>query len=145
MRSRLRRALELLDWLDEHCIPLGKLTQPELETWLEEGPEKRREVRSFITWATGRGLAGELAVPRTPVAAPSVFSTDEDQAEQLHRRLDDDALPLDVRTAGALTLLFGLQHTRLLELTGTTSSTTTRWWRSTSTVIVFRCHPKLPS
>jgi hypothetical protein len=117
MRSRLRRALELLDWLDEHGIPLGKLTQPELETWLEEGPEKRCEVRSFITWATGRGLAGELAVPRAPVAAPSVFSTDEDQAEQLHRCLDDDALPLDVRTAGALTLLFGLQHTRLLELT----------------------------
>ncbi|MDG5805325.1 hypothetical protein P9869_22155 [Streptomyces ossamyceticus] len=26
-------------------------------------------------------------------------------------------VPLDVRTAGALTLLFGLQHTRLLELT----------------------------
>ncbi|MFD5233363.1 hypothetical protein ACFWJ5_33530 [Streptomyces qaidamensis] len=45
------------------------------------------------------------------------FSTDEDQAEQLHRCLGDDALPLDVRTAGALTLLFGLQHTRLLELT----------------------------
>jgi hypothetical protein len=75
----LRRALELLDWLDEHGIPLGKLTQPELETWLEEGPEKRREVRSFITWATGRGLAGELAVPRAPVAAPSVFSTDEER------------------------------------------------------------------
>jgi hypothetical protein len=36
-------ALELLDWLDQHGIPLGKLTQPELETWLEERPEKRRE------------------------------------------------------------------------------------------------------
>jgi hypothetical protein len=117
MRSRLRRALELLDWLDEHGLPLGELSQPELETWLEEGPEKRREVRAFITWARGRGLAGELVVPRAPVAAPSVFSTDEDQAEQLHRCLGDDALPLDVRTAGALALLFGLQHTRLLELT----------------------------
>ncbi|MEU9224331.1 hypothetical protein AB0D40_08180 [Streptomyces massasporeus] len=117
MRSRLRRALELLDWLDRHGIPLGKLTQPELETWLEEGPEKRREVRVFITWARGRGLAGALEVPRAPVAAPSVFSTDEDQAEQLHRCLSDETMPLDVRTAGALTLLFGLQHTRLLELT----------------------------
>ncbi|WP_406078601.1 hypothetical protein OG337_27870 [[Kitasatospora] papulosa] len=117
MRSRLRRALELLEWLDEHRISLGELTQPELETWLEEGPEKRREVRAFIIWARGRGLAVGLVVPRAPVAAPSVFSTDEDQAEQLHRCLDDDALPLDVRTAGALALLFGLQHTRLLELT----------------------------
>ncbi|MGW7603177.1 hypothetical protein [Streptomyces antimycoticus] len=117
MRSRLRRALELLDWLDQQGIPLWELTQPELELWLEEGPEKRRAVRAFVTWATGRGLAGELVVPRAPIAAPSVFSTDEDQAAQLHRCLGDDALPLDVRTAGALTLLFGLQHTRLLELT----------------------------
>lgn len=43
--------------------------------------------------------------------------TDEEQTEQLHRCLGDDSLPLDVRTAGALTLLFGLQHTKLLELT----------------------------
>jgi hypothetical protein len=27
--------------------------------------------------------------------------TDEEQAEQLHRCLGDDSLPLDVRTAGA--------------------------------------------
>ncbi|MGW7674349.1 hypothetical protein ACWGJX_46065 [Streptomyces sp. NPDC054775] len=74
-------------------------------------------MRAFVTWATGRGLAGELVVPQAPVAAPSVFSTDEDQTEQLRRCLSDDAIPLDVRTAGALTLLFGLQHTRPLELT----------------------------
>ncbi|MFG2721451.1 hypothetical protein ACGFW5_24630 [Streptomyces sp. NPDC048416] len=62
-------------------------------------------------WARGRGLVGELEVPRARIAAPSVFMTDEEQAEQLHRCLGDDSLPLDVRTAGALTLLFGLQHT----------------------------------
>ncbi|WP_405477440.1 hypothetical protein [Streptomyces canus] len=56
-------------------------------------------MRAFVTWARGRGLAGELEVPRAPVAAPSVFSTDEDQAEQLHRCFSDDARPLDVRTA----------------------------------------------
>ncbi|MFD8725602.1 hypothetical protein ACFV2H_48625 [Streptomyces sp. NPDC059629] len=117
MRSRLRRALELLDWLDEHSTALGELTQPELEMWLEEGNVERREVRAFVTWARGRGLVGELVVPRARVAAPSVFITDEEQTEQLHRCLGDDALPLDVRTAGALTLLFGLQHTKLLELT----------------------------
>jgi hypothetical protein len=117
MRSRLRRALELLDWLDEHGIALEELTQPELEMWLEEGAVERREVRAFVTWARGRGLVGELVVPRARIAAPSVFITDEEQAEQLHRCLSDDALPLDVRTAGALTLLFGLQHTKLLELT----------------------------
>ncbi|MFD3612193.1 hypothetical protein ACFWXA_29825 [Streptomyces atroolivaceus] len=117
MRSRLRRALELLDWLDEHGTALGELTQPELETWLEEGAAERREVRAFVTWARGRGLVGELVVPRAPVAAPSVFMTDEEQARQLHRCLSDDSLPLDVRTARALTLLFGLQHTKLLELT----------------------------
>ncbi|MER5737344.1 hypothetical protein ABT117_16920 [Streptomyces sp. NPDC002262] len=117
MRSRLRRALELLDWLDKHGTALGELTQPELEMWLEEGTVERREVRAFITWARGRSLVGELVVPRARIAAPSVFMTDEEQTEQLHRCLGDDSLPLDVRTAGALTLLFGLQHTKLLELT----------------------------
>ncbi len=43
--------------------------------------------------------------------------TDEEQAQQLHRCLGNDSLPLDVRTAGSLTLLFGPQHTKLLELT----------------------------
>ncbi|MGW7674350.1 hypothetical protein ACWGJX_46070 [Streptomyces sp. NPDC054775] len=42
MRSRLRRAVELLDWLDQHGIPLGEIRQPQLERWLEEGPQKRR-------------------------------------------------------------------------------------------------------
>lgn len=52
-----------------------------------------------------------------PPSSSFVLATDEDQTERLHRSLSDEALPSDVRTAGALTLLFGLQHTTLLERT----------------------------
>ncbi|MEU5255108.1 hypothetical protein [Streptomyces longwoodensis] len=100
MRSRLRSALRLLDWLDEHGTVLGELTQPELEMWLEEGTVERREVRAFVMWARGWGLVGELVVPRARVAAPSVFITDGEQAEQLHRCLGDDlCLSMFVRLA----------------------------------------------
>ncbi|WP_331741709.1 hypothetical protein [Streptomyces sp. NBC_01006] len=117
MRSKLRRALELLGWLDETGISLGQLTQSALEGWLEQGPANRRDVRAFITWARSRRLIGDLTIPLAAVPAPSIFTTEGEQADQLHRCLTDDAMPIDVRTAGALTLLFGLQPTRLLELT----------------------------
>ncbi|MFF8609522.1 hypothetical protein ACF06X_26705 [Streptomyces sp. NPDC015346] len=117
MRSKLRRALELLGWLDETGTDLGQLTQPALERWVEEGPANRRDVRAFITWARSRRLTGDLTIPLATVPAPSTFTTEKEQADQLHQCLTDDTMPIDVRTVGALTLLFGLQPTKLLELT----------------------------
>ncbi|WP_244291570.1 hypothetical protein [Streptomyces subrutilus] len=117
MRSKLRRALELLGWLDETGIGLGQLAQPALEEWVEEGPANRRDVRAFITWARSRHLAGDLTIPPAVVPVPSAFTTEIELTDQLHRCLCDDAMPIDVRTAGALMLVLGLQPTKLLELT----------------------------
>lgn len=84
---------------------------------MEEGPANRRDVRAFITWVRNRRLIGDLTISLAAVLAPSVFTTEREQADQLHQCLTDATMPIDVRTAGALTLLFGLRPTRLLELT----------------------------
>ncbi|MEU5032587.1 hypothetical protein AB0G48_00310 [Streptomyces rubiginosohelvolus] len=102
LRSRLRRALELMDWLDR---------------WLDEGTSTRQHVRAFIVWARKHQLVGDLKVPLPGRADPVTFIEDDERVEQLRRCVDDEELPLWVRVAGALILLFGLQGSKVLQLT----------------------------
>jgi hypothetical protein len=46
-----------------------------------------------------------------------IGNTPDERGQLLQRRLTDDTLPVDVRAAGALTLLFGLPSERIRNLT----------------------------
>ncbi|MFE0358049.1 hypothetical protein ACFW2I_31740 [Streptomyces nigra] len=116
-RSQIRRALELLTWLDEQGTALPDLKQTNLEQWLVSGPPNRRDVRVFILWTNERGLTSSLEVPARSPEDPATFIEDDDRVEQLRRCVNDATLPLDVRVIGSLVLLMGLQVTRILELT----------------------------
>jgi len=116
LRSRVRRSLELLAWLDERGQTLAMLTQPDLEQWLIEGASTRRHVDAFISWGRGLHVIGDVRVPPRPKAEPVRFIDESDRGEQLRRCLTDDDLPLDVRVAGALILLFGLLSSRVAHL-----------------------------
>jgi hypothetical protein len=48
---------------------------------------------------------------------PEIRLSDDDRWQLLERCLSDDELPLDVRAAGALLLLYGLPLNRIVELT----------------------------
>ncbi|MFJ8444441.1 hypothetical protein [Kitasatospora griseola] len=52
-----------------------------------------------------------------PAAEPRDWSTPEQRWTLLDRCLNDDSLPLDVRAAGCLTLLYGITGQRITELT----------------------------
>ncbi|MGW8985756.1 hypothetical protein ACWGQ9_24250 [Streptomyces parvus] len=117
LRSRLRRALELMDWLDQQGVSLDECTQPDLDRWLDEGTSTRQHVRAFIVWARKHQLVGDLKVPLPGRADPVTFIEDDERVEQLRRCVDDEELPLWVRVAGALMLLFGLQGSKVLQLT----------------------------
>ncbi len=117
LRSRLHRALELLNWLDQRNISLAELTQADLEQWLEEGASTRREVNSFLLWARGRGLTADLTVPLPTRSTPITFIEDDERIQQLRRCIGDEELPLGLRVTGSLILLFGLHGTRILHLT----------------------------
>lgn len=113
VRTRIRVALELLTWLDARGLTLEDLTQDHLDRWLTEGRTHHYSVRYFLSWAAARGKARQLAVPAIARQHPSQILDEDERWQQLHRCLDDSQLPLDVRAAGALVLLFGLTVSRI--------------------------------
>jgi hypothetical protein len=115
-RTRITTALDLLAWLDQQHLRVENLTQADPERWLAEGATTRRAVRFFLNWAHDRGIANELQVVLPPRPDPSVLLDDDERVTQLRRCLQDTSLPLELRVAGALMLLFGLLLTRVLQL-----------------------------
>ena len=117
LRTRILTALSLLTWLDEHQIPLTQLDQPTLDAWLAAGNASSYTIRYFLGWAHSQGLVGELVVPAVPRHDPQRILDDEQRWDLLRRNLTDETLPLDVRAAAALVLLFGLPVSRIRHLT----------------------------
>ncbi|WP_127935766.1 hypothetical protein [Nonomuraea polychroma] len=70
LRTRVRVALELLAWLDEHGLELATLTQPELKRWLAAGNTRTYTIRYFLGWAAERRIAPRLTVPKIPRQDP---------------------------------------------------------------------------
>jgi hypothetical protein len=117
IRLRVSTAIAFLTWLHEQAMELSQVAQPHIDRWLADGPAARQTVRPFIQWARQRHLVAEVNVPPTAVAAPSQLQDDREQWEQLRRCLHEDAMPLHLRVAGGLVLLFGVPVTRLTNIT----------------------------
>jgi hypothetical protein len=116
LRTRIRIALELLAWLDQHEVTLASLTQEHLDHWLAGGNTRHYTIRYFLNWAANRGIAPRLTVPAIPRQEPARILEEDERWRQLRRCLNEPALPLDVRAAGALVLLFGLPTSRIRTL-----------------------------
>lgn len=120
--TRINVAASFLTTMAAHGVSLGEVTQHQVDAWLAGNPGTRHEVRDFVVWAHRRHHARALEVPHRPKADP--VGLDEDsQWDLLHQCLTDTELPLDVRSAGAILLLFGQHLTRIAALTGTALST----------------------
>lgn len=116
VRTRIRVALELLAWLHEQQLTLADLTQDRLDQWLAGGNTRGYSIRYFLAWATRRGLLPQLSVPSIPRHDPARILGEDERWHQLSRLLNDAALPVDVRAAGSLVLLFGLPASRVRHL-----------------------------
>jgi len=116
LRTRIRVALELLTWLDEHELDLEHLTQDRLERWLTAGNTRTYNIRYFLGWAASRSIAPRLTVPAIPRQEPERILNDDERWDQLKWCLNEQSLALDVRAAGALVLLFGLPTSRIRHL-----------------------------
>ena len=117
LRHQIRLAAELTAWLDARQLTLEHLQQHDLEAWLVSVGVRGYDVRSFLGWAADRGAAPRLLIPPAPQKTAGVVLDDKARWEQLHRCVNDTDMPLDVRAAGALVLLYGLPVIRILELT----------------------------
>ncbi|WP_198544864.1 MULTISPECIES: hypothetical protein [unclassified Streptomyces] len=108
-------AAAFLTAMRERGLALADVTQHEIDAWLASGPGTHYEVRDFVVWAARRGHSRDRLVPHRPKADPE--GLDEDSHwELLQQCLTDTALPLEVRTAGAVLLLFGQHVTRIAAL-----------------------------
>ncbi|KUO20813.1 hypothetical protein [Streptomyces dysideae] len=118
LRRRVRVALDFLAWMDQRDLGLADLAQEHIDDWITGATSQRRYlVRYFLKWTTSRRLTRELTVPSIPRQEPQNFLDEDDRWPLLQRCLIDDALPADVRAAGAITLLFGPSTERLCHLT----------------------------
>jgi hypothetical protein len=116
VRTRVRVALELLDWLGGQQLAIGDLTQDRLDQWLAGGNTRSYSVRYFLAWATRRGLLPQLTVPSIPRQEPTRILAEDERWNQLSQLLSDTAVPVDIRAAGSLVLIFGLPASRVRHL-----------------------------
>lgn len=116
LRQKIHVALDFLTWLDEHALTLDRLTQPDLELYLAERVTTK-PLAGFISWLRRRHLVHAVAMPRTPRRAQPTPIPEPDRWQHLQRCLTDEDLPLPVRVAAALLLLFGNPVTHTVALT----------------------------
>ena len=115
-RQQIRAAMDFLAWLDQHGTSLACIGQPEIDAWLTCGGSQRYSIRSFLTWAHRNHLAGPVTVPPRQARTPQQELPEDQRWHQLHRCLHQTALPLRVRIAGALVLLYGQPVSRIVQL-----------------------------
>ncbi len=110
-------AARLLAWLDTIHIGLADLTQSHVDEWLDTGQGHYRYLYPFITWArTHHLISADLRVP-VPQYPQTLRQLEvEDRLAQLRRCLDDDGIPVHLRVAGTLTVLFGIPITTIVRL-----------------------------
>ncbi|HEY5152096.1 MAG TPA: hypothetical protein VIJ23_20240 [Mycobacterium sp.] len=116
VRSQVTIALDFLSWLDTRVQTLTTANQSDLDLWLREGTQTNYFLATFITWANARGLC-ELTIPHRPRSEPATGLDDQDRWNMLQRCLHDQTMPIDVRAAGTLILLFGRATTTFMDLT----------------------------
>ncbi|VBA46786.1 hypothetical protein LAUMK13_05725 [Mycobacterium innocens] len=121
-RTRITVANQFLNWLEHNQIALSQATQHDVDRWLGQGATPRRRLRDFLRWAYARGLAPDLEVPWLGREGLPEHVLDDDERWALLRRcLRDDSLPLRLRVAGALVLLYGQIPSRIVEPPSTAS------------------------
>ncbi|QGG94941.1 hypothetical protein [Actinomarinicola tropica] len=108
-RQRIRTAANLLAWLDLRDLELESLAQRDLDAWLAAGPTTRYCIRDFLRWAHERNEAPKLTVPLRQALTATAAVDDADRWALVDDLLHNEDIPLDLRIAGLLVLVYG-QH-----------------------------------
>lgn len=117
LRHRVFRALHFLTWLDDHGWSLAALRQQDVDLYLASGPTTRYQVRDFIIWAIGRREAPEVSIPLRRTLRLSNAYDEPDRMAHINRLLHDMTIPLAIRVAGALALIYGQHISRVVTWT----------------------------
>lgn len=106
-RSRLRRIVALLNWLEAHDRSLETATQADLECYLASQPKSvPGELSQFLAWSRQAGLNTALTTTQLARPAPQVTMSDSDRWDHVSTLLHDDTIRLYTRIGGLFMLLF---------------------------------------
>jgi hypothetical protein len=106
-RSRLRRVVTFLAWLEAHGRSIETATQSDLERFLSSQPKSvAGELAQFLSLTCDTGLTPALGVANRPSAEPQVTMSDDDRWRHVNTLLHDDSIRLYTRIGGLFTLLF---------------------------------------
>lgn len=117
IRGEILLILSFLAWLDERKLNLATVRLGHLEDWLAAGPNRRHDICTFLTWAHRRGLTADHDITHARIGPGKPPLTDEQRWTELRTCLTTEDLPVRVRTARTLTLLYGLPSERIRHLT----------------------------
>lgn len=139
VRTRITTAVHFIAWLTTRNVSLSTATQSDVDLWMSEGATTRHRVRDFLRWAYAAGHTTDLTV--TPLGRTGLAThvlADDTRWTLLRRCLREDTVPLELRIAGALVLLYGYIPTRIVELTRKDVSS-----NGSSTYLTLASHPVL--
>jgi hypothetical protein len=115
-RSRILLATQFLSWLDANGRTLSTASQSDVEAWLAGGSTARQRLRDFLLWTHAHGLSAKLEIPWPGRDQPADFMTQPARWGLLRRCVHDINVPVHLRAAGGLVLLFGLTPTRIVQI-----------------------------
>ncbi|MGW4216044.1 hypothetical protein ACWEJZ_03315 [Streptomyces bacillaris] len=116
IRVSVRQGARLAKWLRDHGTNLGKCSQREIDQWLSEGNSMHLHARPFVKWAVARGHAAGLVVPSPTRTNPTPPVDTEKRIELSQKLLTDATIPLDLRVAGLMVVLFAQSSTTIAKI-----------------------------
>ena len=117
VQNEIRAATALITWLKDHGTSLGTCTQGDIDTWLASGTGSCYHARAFVTWATTRGHARGLGIPKRARSDLITQIEDDHRWALVRTLLHDDSHAIEDRVAGLLVLLYGQPLARIARLT----------------------------
>lgn len=116
--EQIKYATAFLLWLGERNTTLASCGQVDIDAWFAANAEHARtRLRGFLNWAIqGRHCRRSLAIPGMKISRRPALSEDERLAT-LGRLLTDTEIPMRLRVAGVIVLLYAQPLSRVVRLT----------------------------
>lgn len=119
IRTRLRGAAVLLNWLTDRQLSLSTCTQADIDRWLSDPDTRyRRDGSGFLRWATTNKLVtSSLDGTSRSWRGPTELIDGEERWDIARRLLHDDTAKPEDRVAGLLVLLYAQRASTITSLT----------------------------
>lgn len=115
--EQIKYATAFLQWIGERNSILASCGQIDVDAWYAENTEHGRTcLRAFLNWAIqSRRCRRTLSIPAMKVSRRAALSEDE-RLDALGRLLTDTQIPMRLRVAGVIVLLYAQPVSRIVRL-----------------------------